>query len=198
MAHGQSSCSSHGGVRRRTLLFAGFGAVFVDNSDEELTSSHEWWSSTVTDGGHDREVSHSPTVGLRAVPVRPPTEIAGFIYRHNGVRIRTSDSGSRSVERTAVVVSAGVGFIPRLKPLAVPSKRCNGVVSRGRCIAPSSATRAVGRAHGFQGDPCTGEQWKSRQERIQRVDQPVPARSGGSRTGCDAVGGERRWCQRCP
>jgi hypothetical protein len=58
-------------VRRRTLLFAGFGAVFVDNSDEELTSSHEWWSSTVTDGGHDREVSHSPMVGLWAVPVRP-------------------------------------------------------------------------------------------------------------------------------
>ncbi len=42
------------------------------------------WGSTVTDRAHDGEVPHSPTAGLWAVPVRPPTEIAGFIYPREG------------------------------------------------------------------------------------------------------------------
>jgi len=88
------------------------------------------WGSTVTDRAHDGEVPYSShrTVGLWAVPVRPPTRIAGFIYRPAGVHILTRDSVAQLVARTVVVVSAVVGFIPRLKPWAFFSNRCNNAV----------------------------------------------------------------------
>ena len=82
--------------------------------------------STVTDRAHDGEVPHSShrTVGLWAVSVRAPTEIAGFIYRHGGVRILTSDSVAQPRAQIVVVVSAVVGVIPRLKPWTFSLKRC--------------------------------------------------------------------------
>lgn len=59
------------------------------------------------------------------MPVRPPTRIAGFIYRRAGVHILTRDSVARPTIRTVVVVSAVVGFISRLKPWAFSLNRCN-------------------------------------------------------------------------
>ena len=88
------------------------------------------WGSTVTDRAHDGEVPHSRrSVGLWAVPVRPPTRIAGFIYRRAGVHILTRDSVARLTIRAVLVVSAVVGFIPRLKPWVFSLNRCN---PRGR------------------------------------------------------------------
>ena len=64
--------------------------------------------------------------------MRPPTEMAGFISRHSGVRILTSDSASQPTDADRTSLSPAVGFIPRLNSWAFASKLCSRRTARSK------------------------------------------------------------------
>ncbi len=69
-----TGCALQHDIPTKPLLINGKEAKRLPDILPRLQS----WGSTVIDRAHDGEVPHSSeTVGLWAVPVRPPTEIAG-------------------------------------------------------------------------------------------------------------------------